>query len=104
MAAARGSGSEQKLTAMDVFAPWADAPERALRLRIHKAQTIAAARAAQERNGRARAIYYDAASLGLAWVFRRVDDLGDLERILYALNQLFMAAGHIAVVEGPDAD
>jgi len=97
------SAPEQKLTPVDVFAPWAGAEERALRLRIHKAQTIAAARAASERNGRARALYYEAGSLAHGWVFRRVEDIGDLERILWALNQLFLAAGHIAVVEGPDA-
>ena len=91
------------LTAVDVFAPWAGEEERALRLRIHKAQTIAARRAAAERNGRAQALYFQAAGLALAWVFRRVEDIGDLERILWALNQLFMAADHIAVVEGPDA-
>lgn len=94
----------KSITAVDVFAPWAGAEERALRLRIHKAQTIAAARASRERNWRARTLYFEAASLALAWVFRRVADLGDLERILWALNQLFMAAGHIAQVEGCDGD
>jgi hypothetical protein len=92
------------LTPVDVFAPWAGAEEKSLRLRINKAQTIAARRAASERNGRARTLYYEAGSLAHCWVFRRVEDLGDLERILWALNQLFMAAGHVAVVEGPDAD
>jgi hypothetical protein len=99
-----GGGTGQELTAVDTFAPWATGEERALRLRIHKAQNIAARRAAIERNGRARGLYHDAAALALFWVFRRVTDLGDLERILWALNQMFMAAGHIAAVEGPDAD
>jgi hypothetical protein len=90
---------------VEVFAPWAGPEERALRLRIHKAQTIAAKRASFiERNARARNLYYDASSLALAWVFRRVDDIGDLERILWALNQMFMAASHIAIVEGPDVE
>lgn len=98
------AGEKQPLTTVDVFAPWAGEKERALRLRIHKAQAISAGRAATERNSRARTVYYEAASLALAWVFRRVEDTGDLDRILWALNQLFMAAGHIATVEGPDGD
>jgi hypothetical protein len=86
-----------------LFAPWAGPEERAFRLRIHKAQTIAAKRATFERNSRARVLYYEAASLALGWAYRRVENISDLERILWALCQLFMAASHIARVEGPDA-
>lgn len=92
-----------QLTAVQVFAPWAGDEERALRLRIHRAQTIAAARAVREMNARARTQYFEAASLATAWIFRRVADLGDLERILRALNQMFCAADNIAQVEGSDA-
>ncbi|MBV9528203.1 MAG: hypothetical protein JOZ79_07570, partial [Sphingomonas sp.] len=46
--------SDSPLTPVDVFAPWAGAEERALRRRIHRAQTVAAAKAVRERNGRAR--------------------------------------------------
>jgi hypothetical protein len=91
------------LSPVDVFAPWAGVEERALRLRIHRAQTIASARASHELNARARTLYYEAGSLATAWVFHRVDDLGDVERILRALNQLFLAADNVAQVEGADA-
>jgi hypothetical protein len=94
---------EPALTPVDVFAPWAGEKERALRLRIHKAQSVAAARAAREPNSRVRALYYLAAELALDWVFHRVDDLGDLERILRALAQLFIAADNIFQLEGDGA-
>jgi hypothetical protein len=94
----------EPIDAVAVFAPWAGAEERALRVRIHKAQTIALKRAALERNGRGRSLYYVAAELAAAWVYQRVDDRALLERVLWALCQIFMAAGHIVVVEGADAD
>lgn len=91
-----------QLTPVDVFAPWAGDEERILRLRILKALNIASRRAPIERNRRARNTYYDMAELAHGWVYRRVSDIGDLERILWSLNYMFMAAGHIAVMEGPD--
>jgi hypothetical protein len=94
----------EPIDAVAVFAPWAGPEERALRVRIHKAQTIALKRAALERNSRARSLYYVAAELAAAWVYHRVDDVGLLQRVLWALCQMFMAAGHIVVVEGADAD
>jgi len=96
--------AEPQLTPVDVFAPWARDDERALRLRLHRAQTIALRRAAQEGNGTARTLYYEAAALAARWVFQRVEDNQALERILCALNQLFMACSHIVIVEGPDGE
>lgn len=93
-----------QIDAVTHFAPWAVGEERQIRRRIRRAQTIAAARAVRERNGSARMLYFETADLATAWVFRRVDDLGDLERILRALNQLFLAADNIAQVEGPDGE
>jgi hypothetical protein len=94
---------DQQLTAVDVFAPWAGEQERALRLQIHKAQSIAAAKAARVSNSRARELYSLAADLGVTWVFRRVEDMDDLNRVLRALCQLFMAADNIFQLEGSDA-
>ncbi|HUE80290.1 MAG TPA: hypothetical protein VMN38_11760 [Sphingomicrobium sp.] len=95
---------QQPLDAVGQFAPWAGDEERALRVRIHRALTGAIARATRERNGRSRALYYVAAEVGQAWVFRRVDDCADLERVIRALCQLFMAADNVFQLEGPDAD
>lgn len=92
----------QRLNAVDVFAPWADQQERELRLRIHRAQTTALKRAAVERNGTARALYYEASALAARWVFTRVRDVECLERVLWALSQIFMACSHIVIVEAPD--
>lgn len=92
----------QQLHAVDVFAPWATDEERRLRRRIHNAGTIATARATREPNGSARSLYYTAAELAYRWVFRRVEKAGDLERILWGLNQIFLAADHVIQVEGPD--
>lgn len=96
--------AEQPLDAVAHHAPWAVGEERQLRLRLHRAQVISTARAARERNGRARALYFEAAGLAIAWVFRRVEDLDDLERILRALNQIFVACDNIVQTEGRDGD
>lgn len=91
--------SEPQLTAIDVFAPWATGEERRLRLRLHKAQTVALARAAREQFQQARWLYYLAGEVASAWVFRRVEDEASLERILWGLNQLFLAADHFRQAE-----
>lgn len=82
--------------------PWAGEREHGFRLRILKAETIALKRASLTKQRRARALYYVGAELAAAWIERRVDDVDVLERVLWALSQLFMAAGHIVVVEPPD--
>jgi hypothetical protein len=91
-----------KIDPVEHFAPWAGDRERDFRLRIHKAQTIALKRAGFCEQRRARDLYYTAAELAAAWVFQRVDDVDVLERILWALSQIFLAASHIQVVEAPD--
>jgi hypothetical protein len=95
---------EPLLTAIDVFAPWATGAERQLRLRLHKAQTIAFARAAREEFREARWLYYLAGEVASAWVFRRVEDDASLERVLWGLNQLFLAADHFRQAEMTDDD
>jgi hypothetical protein len=84
---------------IDVFAPWAGGEERALRIRIHKAQIVAAARATSETNRTARDIYAIAAEVAQSWVFRRVDDISLIERVCRALCQLFLAADNIVQVD-----
>jgi hypothetical protein len=81
------------------FAPWASDRERSLRVRIHKAQIVAMARASSEHNSLARDLYSIAAELALEWVFRRVEDVELLERVLRALCQLFLAADNILQVD-----
>ena len=83
---------------------WAGARERGFRERLKNALRIALKRANSTPERRARELYYVAADLAAAWVDRRVDDIGDLERILCALSQIFLAASHIVVVEAPDGD
>lgn len=98
------SAPEKQLTPVDVFAPWAGDEERALRLRIHRARDAAQARAARSKNGKAREVYWVAGLFAGDWVFRRVEELGDLERVLRGLSQLFMAADNIFQLEGPDGE
>lgn len=87
--------------AVALFAPWANDTERALRLRIHKARDIATARASRSTHRRARLIYSVASELASEWVFRRAN-MEDLEQVLRALSQSFLAAGNIQTVEAPD--
>ena len=82
--------------------PWAGPEELALRRRLHKAQTIAQAKASREGNGTARELLWLLSMTAGKWTFRRVEDLSILERILRALNQLFLAADNVRQVEGPD--
>lgn len=83
-------------------APWAGEAELALRRRLHRAATIAQARAQDEKNGTARELYWVAAMTAGSWTFRRVENLDSLERILRAINQLFVGADNIRQEEGPD--
>jgi len=91
--------TDAQLTPVDVFAPWSGPEERSLRLRLHKAQTVATAIAAREDNGDARSLYYHAGQVASAWVFRRVVDRAQLERVLWGVNQLFLAADHFRQAE-----
>lgn len=84
------------------FAPWAGERERAFRLRIREAQTIALKRGSFVKQRRARELYYIAAEIAAAWQFQRVDDVEVLERVLWALSAIFMAASHIRVIEPAD--
>ena len=95
--------AEPRLSAVDVFAPWAGAEERALRVRIHRARDVAQVRAARSAHGHARALYCVAAQLAGAWVFCRAPD-DDLNEILAGLSRLFLVAGMIERLERPDGD
>ena len=86
------------LDPVTVFAPWASDDERELRRRIHRAQTVAVARASREEHDDARYLYYLAGQVASEWLFRRVDR-GQLERVLWGLNQLFLAADHFRQAE-----
>lgn len=93
------SSNQHMPTIIDTFAPWAGNEERALRLRIHRAQAVAVIRADRDPNPHARATYEIASDLALRWVFRRVDNLGDLERVILALAELFLAADNMTQVD-----
>jgi hypothetical protein len=88
-----------QLDPVTVFAPWASDEERELRRRIHRAQSVALARASREDHGEARCLYYLVSQVASEWVFRRVDDRRQLERVLWGLNQLFLAADHFRQAE-----
>lgn len=89
------------LDPISMFAPWAGEPERGLRVRMYKARDIATKRARSSRHMQARLIYSVAAELASDWVFRRCE-FDELERVLRALSQSFLAAGNIEAVEAPD--
>ena len=75
--------------------------ERELRQRLHRASSIALAKAHREPNASARELYWLAAQACGAWTFKRTDDLGTLKRVLAAVNQMFLAADNLLQVEGP---
>jgi len=95
--------SSRPIDAIAHHMPGAVGRERNFRLRMYRAQAIAIARATHEKNGRARTLYYEASALATAWLFRRAD-LDDLERILRALNQIFIAADNIVQAERFDGE
>lgn len=97
------SAPEQHLTPIDVFAPWAGAEERGLRLRIHKARDVAQARAARSKHGRARTAYWLAAQFAGDWVFTRAPT-DALEEVIKGITWLFLFAGLIERLEAPDVD
>src|SRR4051794_39680073 len=101
MTSTRTTQPEQSLTAVDIFAPWSGADERALRLRIHRARDIAQARAGRSKHTRARAVYWIAAQLAGDWVFARAPN-ESLEGVLEALSRLFLVAGTLERLEVPD--
>jgi hypothetical protein len=92
---------QQRLDPIDVFAPWADDDEKALRRRIHRAQAAATTRASRSRHGRARQLYWWAATLAADWQFQRAP-ITDLSEILAGLARIFLTAGMIERLEAPD--
>ena len=80
--------------AVATFAPWSDANERALRIRIHRARDSATARATRCKHGNARQIYWLAAQLASARVFARMTD-AELMQTIENLARLFLVAGWI---------
>ncbi len=87
--------------AISVFAPWAGPDDRPLRLRLHRAQTVATARATRSRHGRARILYWLAADLAGERTFARTSP-DDLKDTLAALARLFLTAGWIERSEASD--
>lgn len=63
------------------------------------AETIAVGRGSREENSDACSIYWGIASVASQWKFRKVRRLDQLEHILFALDQMLMAASHILVAE-----
>jgi len=92
---------ENHPTAIQVFAPWCEPEQEALRHRIHRARDIAQARAERSCHSRARTIYWLAAQLASDWVFARVPTF-QLDEIVAALSRLFLVAGQIERLEAPD--
>jgi hypothetical protein len=92
---------EQPSSAIDVFAPWAGAEERASRVRIHRARDVAQARATRSKHNRARSVYWLAAQFASDWVFARASN-DALNEILAGLSRLFLVAGLIERLEAPD--
>jgi hypothetical protein len=91
------------LDAVGVFAPWAGADERALRIRIHRARDSATARATRCKHGDARTIYWIAAQLASARVFARMPN-EELKETIDNLARLFLVAGWIERTDSPDAE
>ncbi len=89
--------------AVATFAPWSDANERTLRIRIHRARDSATARATRCKHGNARQIYWLAALLASERVFARMPD-ADLRDTIANLARLFLVAGWIERTEAPDAE
>jgi hypothetical protein len=86
-----------------VFAPWAGPTDRPLRLRLHRAQAAATARATRSKHGNARSLYWLAAQLAAERVFARIGT-DELNETILNLGQLFMVAGWIERSEAPDAE
>jgi hypothetical protein len=87
---------------VDIFAPACKGEDRELRLRLHKARDIATARATRCKHGSARVVYWLAADIASAWVFRRGVALADMQEVRATLARLFMAATSIERLEAPD--
>lgn len=91
------------LDAVGVFAPWAGADERALRVRIHRARDSATARATRCKHGEARTLYWVAAQMASARVFARMPN-EELKDTIDNLARLFLVAGWIERTEAPDVE
>ena len=87
--------------AIAVFAPWAGPEDRPLRLRLHRAQASAQARASRSRHGNARTIYWLAAQLAGGRIFARLD-AAELRDAIDNMSRLFLVAGWIERTEAPD--
>ena len=76
-----------------LFVPGADGEEKALRTRIHLARDRAQARAERMDSFEGSRICHLASAIASEWVFRRETGLDELNEVLAALSQLFLAAG-----------
>ena len=97
------SAQDGPIDAVGVFAPWAGADERALRVRIHRARDSATARATRCKHGEARTLYWIAAQMASARVFARMPN-EELTDTIDNLARLFLVAGWLERTEAPDAE
>ncbi len=97
------TSTPEPLDPIAVFAPWSGPADRPLRQRLHRAGTMATARATRSKHGGARALFWQAAQAAQARTFARID-VAQLEDGIRLITYLFLAANIIERTETPDAD
>jgi ABC-type branched-subunit amino acid transport system substrate-binding protein len=93
--------SQSAADAVAVFAPWSGPRDRPVRLRLHRAQAAATARASRSKHGTARTLFWIAAQMAGARIFARID-ADQLQDAIDNMSRLFLVAGYIERTEAPD--
>jgi hypothetical protein len=84
---------------VDVFTPWADDEEKALRRRLRDALNISTARATRSPSGHARQLWWQVSQIACDWVTLPADK-ADLRDIANSLVRMFQAANTFERLEG----
>lgn len=91
------------LDSIDVFMPWADAEEKALRRRLRDAWQISTARATRSQSRNARQLWWQVSQVATQWTTKRASK-ADLKDIADSLVRMFMAAAAFERIEVCDAN
>jgi hypothetical protein len=93
---------QPKLDPIDIFMPWADDEEKALRKRVRWTHHAAAARGDRSPSGEARTVFWLAAQTASGWTTARASK-EQLWLVLHTCSQLLMAGNNYELLEGGDA-
>jgi hypothetical protein len=88
---------------VEIFTPWADEEEKALRRRLRTAWNISTARATRSPSGNARQLWWQVAQVASDWVTKHASKT-DLKDVADSLVRMFMAANTFERLEVCDAN